>query len=123
MGRPAKYETPAELDLAINEYLNECQSSSAAPTISGLALRLGFESRQSIYDYKERDDFSYIIKRAVLMIEDYWERKLSEGQSSGSIFWLKNHGWTDKTESELYGPNKKPLEAPIITIVPVAAKD
>jgi hypothetical protein len=34
-------------------------------TITGLALFLGFESRNSLYDYESKEEFSGIIKRLV----------------------------------------------------------
>lgn len=100
MTRPLKYKTVEELETAIAKYFEARKQSGVPPTISSLALWLGFEGRQSIYDYKERPAFSYTIKKAVTMIEDYAEIQLlsGEGSSTGAIFWLKNHGWKDKTE-------------------------
>lgn len=105
-GRPLKYKTPEDLENAIEEYFRTRIGSierKRAPTISGLALWLGFEDRQSLYDYKERPEFSHIIKKAVLMIEDYAEEVLlsGEGTATGAIFWLKNHKWTDKTVQDV----------------------
>ena len=99
-GRPLKYKTVKELEDAIDAYFEERYLKSIPPTISGLALWLGFESRQSLYDYQDRPEFSDTIKRATARIEDYAERILLNGNGSatGAIFWLKNHKWTDKTE-------------------------
>lgn len=82
--------------------------SNLKPTVSGLAYYLGFETRQSIYDYKGLgQDFSYIIKRAMLLIERFHEERLSDSSVPvGSIFWLKNHGWFDKQEVEHSGSVK-----------------
>lgn len=106
MGRPLKYKTPEDLENAIEDYFKTRIGSiekRRAPTISGLALWLGFEDRQSLYDYKERPQFSCIIKKAILMIEDYAEEVLlsGEGTATGAIFWLKNHKWTDKTVQDV----------------------
>jgi hypothetical protein len=70
------------------------------PTITGLSLYLGFESRQSFHDYKERPEFSYAIKRARLRIENEYEKMLYRQSPTGSIFALKNLGWVDKQEVE-----------------------
>lgn len=67
-------------------------------TITGLALFLGFESRQSIYDYEKNGDFSYTIKRARLHIENSYEQALLSKNCVGAIFALKNFGWSDKQE-------------------------
>lgn len=101
LGRPLKYETPEELEDAICAYFDDLRPDQP-PTISGLALYLGFEDRHSIYDYKERPDFSHIIKRAVLFMESYAEEQLLRGTSAtGAIFWLKNHKWTDKVVNDV----------------------
>ena len=135
-GRPPLYKTPEELEALIIEYFNSrkprlkiiegeqikdskgnCIYEFNPPTISGLAYHLGFASRQSIYDNEKRNDqFSYIIKRARLMCEDYAETMLLSGVSPASyIFWLKNHEWTDRQEltgkdgSDLFSAFKKNL--------------
>jgi hypothetical protein len=75
---------------------------SNPPTISGLALHLGFMDRQSIYDYAKRnDEFSCTIKKAIMRIEEYAEAHLYMGKPTGAIFWLKNHKWIDKQEQDI----------------------
>jgi len=98
MGRPPKYKTAEELQKKIDEYFEAHDKY----TISGLAYNLGFDGRQSFYDYEKKDEFSYTIKRARLRIEMYYEELLTKGGGiSGSIiFALKNFGWTDKQEIE-----------------------
>lgn len=87
---------------AIDLYFKTCEAEKKKPTITRLALALGFESRQSFYDYEKREEFSYIIKRARLEVEAGYEDGLREGGSPvGSIFALKNMGWRDKTETDL----------------------
>lgn len=68
------------------------------PSITGLALYLGFESRQSLYDYLEKPEFSYYIKKALLHVENTYEKGLWDGKVVGPVFALKNMGWTDKQE-------------------------
>lgn len=117
-GRPLKFKTSKELQTAIDKYFEGCGDKLVTddegnaitdksgnpvfipnpPTIAGLALALGFEDRQSIYDYKDRPEFSCVIKKAITRIEDYAEKHLYIGRATGAIFWLKNHKWTDKTE-------------------------
>jgi hypothetical protein len=97
VGKPPKYNSPEELEIAINKYLNDVIAGTR--TITGLALYLGFESRQSFYDYEKREGYSYIIKRARLFVESSYEEKLSGNSPTGAIFALKNMGWKDKTET------------------------
>lgn len=121
MGRPRIFETVEELDAAIYEYFNpqgtvdvqtkagveqvptEKRNYIEKPTITGLALALGFADKTTLYEYRDRKEFSYSIKRAITMIEMYHEEGLSEGNVAGRIFALKNMGWRDKTEVEQSG--------------------
>lgn len=103
-GRPRKYETAEELEDAVFNYFKQfdevdnLEDLRKKPTVAGLALHLGFASRQSIYDYAEKGEFSYVIKRALLALEDFHEGALSGNNVTGHVFWLKNHGWADKKE-------------------------
>jgi hypothetical protein len=77
------------------------QVYSRAPeplTITGLALYLGFASRQSLEDYEKKPEFSYIIKNARLRVENGYEKCLFTRNATGAIFALKNMGWKDKQE-------------------------
>lgn len=111
MATPKPKYTVKELQDKIDEYF---ASNPDKPTITGLAHFLGFESRQSLYDYKERDESSYTIKRAVLFIESMHEAKLYEGSATGSIFWLKNRDWKDKQETDLNLNTLPKLEVEVV---------
>jgi hypothetical protein len=89
-GRPLKYKTVEELEEAIDAYFQE---NPINPSVVELALHLGFSSRQSMYDYQGREEFSYTIKKAVSIVESIHEKRLFESSCTGSIFWLKNRGW------------------------------
>lgn len=93
-GRPPIFETPKELEEKCVGYLERCIKEKEKPTITGLTLYVGFCSRSSWDDYDKKQDFSYIVKRAKMTIENSYE------QSGGTfdIFALKNMGWKDKTE-------------------------
>ena len=108
-GRPPYYTDPIELQNKVDEYFNDCPDrktittdkgtvSQLILTISGLAYYLGFESRQSFYEYEKNIVFSYIIKRARLRIEMNYEQNLHFNNATGSIFALKNMDWSDKSE-------------------------
>lgn len=96
-GRPPIFESAELLAESISEYFKDCKEEGTKATITGLALYLGFESRQSISDYATRnEEFSYIIKRAKLCVENSYELS----GTAFDIFALKNMGWSDKTETE-----------------------
>lgn len=94
-GRPLKYETVEELQTAIEEYF---ANEPDKPTISGLALHLGFESRKTLYNYKGREKFLHTIEKGILRIENKHEQRLYEGAPTGSIFWLKTRGWNEEDD-------------------------
>jgi len=119
-GRPPFYDDPDELQKKVDEYFNNCPDKKKIVvgdgtleipiyTISGLAYYLGFESRQSFYDYEEKVEFTYNIKRARLRIEMNYEQNLQFANSTGSIFALKNMEWYDR--QELTGKGGKDLFA------------
>lgn len=121
-GRPRIYDNVEELEKAIDEYFNIpevintpsiCSPTETMPTgrtvpnpkptVTGLALALGFADKTTLYEYRDRDEFSYSIKRALTRIELYHEEGLCENNVTGRIFALKNMGWKDKIETEHSG--------------------
>lgn len=103
VGRPPIIASPEEFDRLTVEYFNLCEQKKQVPTTVGLALHLGFEGRQSLYDYGARKDFSYTVKRAIGRIESFHEARLTENICAGSIFWLKNHRWSDRQDHVVQG--------------------
>lgn len=107
-GAPPIYKDVQILIDKIDEYFESFKSDGSEqftpplgfrPTVAGLALYLGFESRQSIYDYRDRNqEFSYIIKRALTYIEMHYEQMLESKSVAGAIFALKNMGWKDNLD-------------------------
>jgi len=119
-GRPAHFENAEELAKKVDEYFvylegeytdvtlrddegkpyqeRKYTRKPEPPTVTGLAIYLGFESRQSVYDYEKQGEFSYIIKRARLYVEHGYEKDLRSEKPTGAIFALKNMGWVDKQE-------------------------
>ena len=89
--------------------LNFVEYKKYTPTITGLALFLGFNSRQSMLDYEKKEEFSCTIKNARLRIEHEYEKQLHLDKCTGAIFALKNFGWKDKTEDKLEDKNRTPV--------------
>lgn len=107
-GRPPLFKTPEALQKKVNEFFamveeEQEEDSNRTPGIAELAYYLGFESRQSLYDYEKRSNkFSYIIKRARLFIEKEYEKRLSGEKSNPTkwIYTLNAMGYPkDKTDS------------------------
>ena len=111
-GRPKIVKTAEELKEGVNAYYNSIIRSRFTeegeeikyfyrPTITGLALHLGYATRQSIYYNQNNDEeFCYILKKATTFIEQYHEESLDSKNVAGHVFALKNMGWTDKSEIE-----------------------
>ena len=95
-GQPRKYKSPEEMQIAIDAYFDKTEKIS----ICGLALGLGFCTRQSLVDYEGYSkEFLATIKRAKTRVEDYYEQHLVESGAAGSIFALKNFNWKDRQET------------------------
>ena len=90
--------SPEEFEALVEQYRALCTEQKVPVTFAGMASHLGFASRQSLYDYEKREGFSYSVKRARLLVEAEYERRLSGSNVAGAIFALKNHGWSDKHE-------------------------
>lgn len=124
IGRPPVFESKEELEKKIEEFFKSCEGSvledetgkpvldkygnvikidERPETVTGLALALGFKSRQSLIDYQGKAEFSDTITRAKLRCEKYAEERLYDRDGNGGArFSLQvNFGWKDKSvESE-----------------------
>lgn len=99
-GRPRTWDNVDEWVNEIAKYFQECVDNKTNPAITKLALYMGFESRQSFYDYEKRPEFSYSAKRARLAIEAHYESMLNGYTYQGAKFALSQMGWTEKSEVE-----------------------
>ena len=102
VGRPPIYSTVEDILPALERW-EERIADGEKPTVTGLCLALGFDSKDTLYAYRDKEGFSYPIKKALLIVENGYEKALRENQPTGSIFALKNMGWKDKTEVEQSG--------------------
>lgn len=102
-GRPPIFETPEQMQEKADAFIDMSRGKNIPITIAGLCYELGFESRQSFYDYENNPEFSYTVKRIRLFVESQYEINLSGTTPTGSIFALKNMGWKDKQETEHSG--------------------
>ena len=102
VGRPLLWKDVSELETLIEGYKHYLKDNQKPPTIAGLAYHLGVD-RQTIYNYKEKDQFFGAIKRFVDWVMMNYEELLITDSSSGLIFMAKNYGYTDKQEIEHSG--------------------
>ena len=103
-GRPPIFSTPEELEEKACEYFESLIIDGEdgvyikSSTITGVALYLGFNSRNCFYEYGKKPDFKDVVTRIQLAVENSYEKNLNSKFSNGATFALKNMGWKDKTE-------------------------
>lgn len=124
-GRPPKYKNKEEIEELIDKYFKECEGElfvddddkpvvtekgsviyivpPKPPTVTGLALALGFSTRQSLLNYQGKKEFMDTITRAKSYIEEYAERRLFDRDGvQGAKFSLINNfkGWSEKSKDD-----------------------
>lgn len=125
VGRPPKYKNVEEIEGKIEQYFRECEGEilkddDGKPilnkfgnpvivgqkpiTVTGLALALGFASRQALLNYQGKKEFNDAITRAKSVVEKYAEERLFDRDgSNGAQFNLRNNfkGWNIDNELKL----------------------
>ena len=86
-------------------YISKTIEEKKNPTISGLALALGFKSRMALLNYQKEkgyEEFHDVVSFLKLKIEEFLEERLLDHKNTniaGLIFNLKNnYSWQDKSE-------------------------
>ena len=95
--------TDAEGNPMVDKYGNVVRDGVKPLTITGLALALGFNSRQALLNYQGREEFNDTITRAKAIVEAYAESRLFDKDgANGAKFSLANNfeGWKEKREIE-----------------------
>lgn len=123
VGAPPRYKTVEEMQKKIDDYFIHCKGvpaidhegnplrdnqnrvicdDASPPTVTGLALWLGFTSRQALLNYQNKPAFVDTITRAKAKCEQYAEERLYYKESfNGAQFSLRaNFGWKDKPEQK-----------------------
>jgi hypothetical protein len=106
------YSNPDDLQLMIDAYFDSVKTITIKAkggdftfipfTMSGLVLFCGFCSRTSFFEMEKEISYTNVIKSARMKLEAHIEKSMQTGVSTaGNIFWLKNHGWIDKTEQTI----------------------
>ena len=87
------------------------------PTVNGLALALGM-TRETLLRYAEKPEFSDTVKLCRTRLEAEWEQRLAGPNAAGTIFWLKNQGWSDSVEQRHSGSIDGVTRVELISMVP-----
>lgn len=131
VGRPPKYKSKEEIQEKIDEYFKKCDGEvlfdsdgkpfldkhgnpvmvgQRPPTITGLALALGFTSRQALLNYQAKKEFVDTVTRAKARVEMYTEERLFDKDgANGAKFSLSNNfsGWAEKQKIDAEVKPKK----------------
>lgn len=127
-GAPRKWKSVKAMQEAIDAYFKKCEGEPVIvdgapavdkyglpiiinvrpPTVTGLALALGFTGRQALLDYQARPEFADTVTRAKSRCEEYAESRLYDKDgANGAKFSLGcNFGWRaaeEKTETQAGG--------------------
>lgn len=115
MAKP-RYSSAEEMQMIIDQYFEDCAGTLLTdtsgqlvldrlgcpivvgrrpPTMTGLAMALGFRTRKSLCDYKRKGEFQNTVMRARLRVENYAEQRLYDCDGvRGAMFSLvHNFGW------------------------------
>lgn len=132
-GQPPRYKDPNEMQLIIDQYFEDCEGKplldndnkpvlnkydepiyigAKPPTITGLALALGFTSRLALLNYQDKPEFINTVTRAKARVEAYAESRLFDRDgANGAKFSLTNNfkGWRETQGIEITGADGGPL--------------
>lgn len=130
MGMTPKYTSVEEIESKIEQYFEDCKGYPLTdekgkqifnkfgspifidvhpPTVTGLALALGFTSRQALLNYQAKPEFVDTITRAKARVEQYAEERLFDRDgSNGAQFSLRNNfkGWDADKKNDDSGNGK-----------------
>ena len=126
-GRPPQFKSADEMQPLIDKYFKDCNGTivedkdgipiltkydepvmigAKPPTITGLALALGFTCRMSLLNYQGKKGFVDTVTRAKARVEEYAETRLFDKDgSNGAKFSLANNfkDWREKQDVNLIG--------------------
>lgn len=124
IGRPPRYTSKEQIEGLIEDYFESCEGEmlkdgegrpiltkfgepviigKKPPTVTGLALALGFATRTALLNYQGRKEFADTITRAKTYIEEYAERRLYDRDGvHGAKFSLINNfrGWSEHPKGD-----------------------
>ena len=123
MSQQPRYKTPEEMQERIDAYFKACEGRPLLneydepardkfgapilldvrpPTVTGLALALGFTSRQALLNYQAKKAFVDTVTRAKSRVEQYTEERLfdRDGQRGAEFSLKHNFRWEGQQRDE-----------------------
>ncbi len=117
-GHPLELPDPktGELCPVYDKYGQPVIADGHPPTVTGLALALGFASRTSLLNYQHKAGFEEVVTRAKSRVEQYTEERLFDREGvQGAKFSLANNfkGWVEKQDINMGNQEGAPFEVNI----------
>ena len=123
VGCPRKYKSVKQMQEAIDAYFESCKGEpiigddgqplmdkygnvilihAKPPTVTGLALALGFTTRLSLLNYQGKREFVNTVTRAKSRIEEYAEGRLfdRDGQRGAEFSLRCNFRWSAEEKKQ-----------------------
>ncbi len=127
-GRPPAYTNKEQIKGLIEDYFKRCEGKILEDkegnpiinkygepvyidreplTITGLALALGFNSRTSLLNYQDKEEFMNTITRAKAIVQQYSEKRLfdKDGVNGAKFNLANNFGYTERQTVEAVNTN------------------
>lgn len=95
LGRPKIFKSVADIDKRVEDYKQYLTKEKKPPTMAGLAYYLDVD-RKTLYNYSHQDDFFPTIKKYRDWVMMNLEELSIDKGGGGTVFLLKNYGYTDK---------------------------
>lgn len=138
-GKKAKYGSPQEMQKKIDEYFSKYENrepltdskgkvlldkdgqvvyKGGMPTSSGLALHLGFFSRNALFEYSQKPTFRDVITLARLKLQSFWEPLLATKYYQGAKYFCSNmnDGWQEPEALAKQQLQQAPVIAQVVFI-------
>lgn len=103
--RRPDYSAPEEIIAEALLFFRQCEKRDSRPTVTGLALWLGYSGRAALCRAAEAGEgrLGDAIRRAKSVVAMWREGQLGSGKDAGHMFVLKNMGWKDEQRREISG--------------------
>jgi len=103
-----KFSSEKSLSALIETYFNQVPDDEKTkgekpepPTVAGLALFLGFNSKEDFDSYELNGKYAAEVKRARFRVMAHYESRLHYPAPTGAMFALKSMGWYEKAAKKL----------------------
>lgn len=116
-------DVPDKKDPAVTTKQKVYDREPEPPTLTGMALFLGFTSLEEYEAYEQKGHFKAQLRMGRLMIAAEYEKRLHYKPSTGAIFALKTLGWNERHEQSATIDQPKNITIAITTTGPKIAEN